>query len=85
MAVDGSVGDSADSEDRVQDFFARHGGPGASPACAGKINPMRGWSEVYAADGYTLRCDWSRIGTREQMEFSELPPTTGKHETRGKQ
>ncbi len=65
---------SPDGEERVQDFLDRHGGPGASPA-AGTIDPARGWSEVYAADGYTLRCDWSRTGTREEMNFAELPPT----------
>jgi hypothetical protein len=66
--------DSSDSEDRVQDFLARHGGADAAPPSGGTISPVRGWSEVYAADGYTLRCDWSRTGTKEEMTFSELPP-----------
>jgi hypothetical protein len=35
---------------------------------------MCGWSEVYAADGYRLRCDWSRMGSREEMKFSEIAP-----------
>ena len=71
--------DSPDGEDRVEDFLARHGGPGSAPA-RGNINPALGWSEVYAADGYTLRCDWSREGTKEEMKFSELPPRTTEDE-----
>jgi hypothetical protein len=30
---------------------------------------------VYAADGYTLRCDWSRFGSTEEMAFSEAAPS----------
>ena len=26
------------------------------------------------ADGYTLRCDWSRSGTREDKRFLEIAP-----------
>ena len=65
---------SPDSEDRIRDFLARHGGAGALPPREEAINSERGWSEVYAADGYKLRCDWSRTGSREEMRFSELPP-----------
>lgn len=36
-----------------------------------------GWYEVYAADGYRLRCDWSRIGSREELKFSEIGPQHG--------
>jgi len=25
-------------------------------------------------DGYTLRFDWSVMGTREEMQYSEFPP-----------
>ncbi|MDP8985513.1 MAG: hypothetical protein M3N97_10815 [Pseudomonadota bacterium] len=70
-----AMDDSPDGEERVGDFLARHGGPGAPPA-AGLINPAQGWSEVYAADGYALRCDWSRTGSREEMNFTELPPAS---------
>jgi hypothetical protein len=35
------------------------------------------------ADGYTLRCDWSRMGTKEEMTFSELPPMAAKHGNQG--
>jgi hypothetical protein len=31
-----------------------------------------GWSEAYAKDGYALRCDWSRVGCKEEMQFVEL-------------
>jgi hypothetical protein len=68
------VDPSPDSDDRIRDFLARHGGPGALPPRAETIDSLRGWSEVYAADGYKLRCDWSRMGSREEMKFAELPP-----------
>jgi hypothetical protein len=58
----------------MQDFLSRHGGAGTSQPREGTLDSARGWSEVYAADGYTLRCDWSRTGTRGEMTFSELPP-----------
>jgi hypothetical protein len=68
-------GESADNGDRIRDFWARHGGPAARRNNAGDIIAgVSGWSEVYAADGYTLRCEWSRIGSRQQMQFTEKPP-----------
>jgi hypothetical protein len=68
-------GTSPDSSDRILEFFSRHGGPGERRSEAGeRVAGMSGWSEVYAADGYTLRCDWSRSGDREEMQFTELPP-----------
>jgi hypothetical protein len=33
-----------------------------------------GWYEIHAADGYRLRCEWSRVGSREELKFSELAP-----------
>ena len=36
---------------------------------------LKGWSEVYAGDGYALRCDWSTVGTLEEMKYSEIPPS----------
>lgn len=67
--------ESSDSSDRIQEFLARHGGPAARKGDAGDIVAgISGWSEVYAADGYTLRCDWSRTGDRQEMQFSEHPP-----------
>lgn len=66
-----------DSEERVQDFWTRHGGPGGRGADKGEIVAgICGWSEVYAADGYTLRCEWSCIGGRQEIQYSEKPPRT---------
>jgi hypothetical protein len=67
--------ESPDHDDRLKDFFARHGGPGSRPTRDGESPPgIQGWSEVYAHDGYTLRCDWSAMGTREEMQYSEIAP-----------
>jgi hypothetical protein len=69
---------SADNSDRIRDFFARHGGPATRSGNAGETVPgLSGWSEVYAADGYTLRCDWSRMGDLQKMQFNENPPHSG--------
>jgi hypothetical protein len=66
---------SPDSSDRIEDFLSRHGGAAARGSAKGDIVPgASGWSEVYAADGYTLRCEWSQIGDRQQMRFTENPP-----------
>ena len=68
-------GMTPDSEERVQDFWARHGGPAERRADAGEIVAgICGWSEVYAADGYALRCEWSRIGGRQEIQYFEKPP-----------
>jgi hypothetical protein len=77
MTVDdlGAGDKSSDSDDRVQQFLARHGGPGM-PKAASATDALgaSGWSEVYAADGYILRCDWSSLGDRQEMKFTETPP-----------
>jgi hypothetical protein len=66
---------SSDSSDRIQDFLARHGGASARRSeSADTVPGISGWSEVYAADGYTLRCEWSHIGERQQMQFTENAP-----------
>jgi hypothetical protein len=54
--------------------MGRHGGPG--PARRQETDPSgyRGWYEIYAADGYRLRCEWSRTGSREELQFSEIGP-----------
>lgn len=71
--ADGDV--TPDSQERIEDFLARHGGPGPTPKREERIPPGdAGWYEVYAADGYRLRCDWSRIGGLEELKFSELAP-----------
>jgi hypothetical protein len=66
---------SPDHDERIKDFFARHGGPGSAPACEGQsAGGVQGWSEVYAGDGYALRCEWSTFGSRETMKYSEIAP-----------
>jgi hypothetical protein len=67
--------DSPDSEDRMQDFLARHGGAGSAPRREERVpSGEGGWYEVSAADGYRLRCEWSRVGGRTELKFSELAP-----------
>jgi hypothetical protein len=67
---------SPDHEDRVEDFYSRHGGPATQTSKEAESTPgIQGWSEVYAADGYTLRCDWSIQGSYEEMKYSEVAPS----------
>jgi hypothetical protein len=64
-----------DSSERTEDFLRRHGGAGTPPGDAGDIVPgVSGWTEVYAADGHTLRCEWSRFGSHHELRFIERPP-----------
>jgi hypothetical protein len=64
-----------DHDERIRDFFARHGGPGAQSRRKGESpDGMQGWSDVFAADGYKLQCSWSRLGSRASMQYSEIPP-----------
>jgi hypothetical protein len=66
---------SPDHDDRLQDFFSRHGGRGGQPVREGESNGgVQGWSEVYAQDGYALRCEWSSFGSRREMTYSEIAP-----------
>lgn len=66
---------SVDNDDRIKDFFARHGGPAGKPTRQGDSQQgLQGWSEVYAEDGYTLRCDWTKFGSRAEMTYSEIAP-----------
>jgi hypothetical protein len=68
-------GASPDSGERIEDFLARHGGPSGRHAQAGEgVAGISGWSEVYAADGYTLRCEWSRSGDHQEMRYTEIAP-----------
>jgi hypothetical protein len=66
---------SPDHDERIKDFFARHGGPGRrgirNVQASGGV---QGWSEAHASDGYVLRCDWSTFGNREEMQYSEIAP-----------
>ena len=65
---------SPDHEERLRDFFARHGGPGRPAREEQDSGGLQGWSEVYAQDGHVLRCDWSRMGSREEMSYTERGP-----------
>jgi hypothetical protein len=66
---------SSDSSDRIREFLTRHGGSAVRKGDAGDtVSGISGWSEIYAADGYTLRCDWSRMGGLQEMRFTEYPP-----------
>jgi hypothetical protein len=68
---------SPDHDDRIKDFFARHGGEGAEATREGETaEGVQGWSEVYARDGYILRCEWRSFGTNETMKYSEIAPRT---------
>jgi hypothetical protein len=63
-----------DDADRMSDFLARHGGPAAVPPRRGESNGgLAGWSETPAADGWILRCDWSRLSEVEEFRYSEIP------------
>src|SRR6267142_1499275 len=67
---------SADHEDRIEDFMKRHGGPAPAANRQERIDAgYRGWSEIYAADGYVLRTEWSRSELRGTMNVSEIPPS----------
>ena len=67
---------SADHQDRIEDFMKRHGGPAPAAGRQGRIDAgYRGWSEIYAADGYVLRTEWSRSELRGTINVSELAPS----------
>jgi hypothetical protein len=67
---------SADHQDRIEDFMRRHGGPAPAASRQGCIDAgYRGWSEIYAADGYVLRTEWSRSELRGTINVSELAPS----------
>jgi hypothetical protein len=66
---------SLDQEERVRDFLGRHGGPASNEGRRGDLDyGSRRWSEVYAADGYTLRCEWAKVGSEVHMKFIEIAP-----------
>lgn len=66
---------SLDDDSRIRDFLARHGGTGSMPLRRGESDGgSRGWSEILAADGHVLRCDWSREGGRTEMSYREIAP-----------
>jgi len=66
---------SIDHDDRVEDFKRRHGGliDGVNRHESFESG-CRGWSEIYAADGYVLRVEWSRFEMRGAMRVFEFRP-----------
>jgi hypothetical protein len=64
-----------DDDSRLSDFLARHGGASTVGARRGEAaDGLAGWSEIYAADGHVLRCDWVREGGRTEMRYEEHSP-----------
>jgi hypothetical protein len=63
---------------RIVAFLDRHGGPAPDVEHeADRLPGESGWSEVHAADGHRLRCDWSAFsGEQRQMSFSEIAPAS---------
>lgn len=66
---------SPDSEERIRDFLARHGGHGNLPRRQGEDERgVGGWYEIFASDGYRLRCEWSQTGGRAESRYIEISP-----------
>jgi hypothetical protein len=67
---------NVDGEHRIVDFLKRHGGAAHDVEHeADRFAGESGWSEVHAADGYRLRCEWSVFGSEgRQMSFVEIAP-----------
>jgi hypothetical protein len=66
---------SPDHDDRIRDFLTRHGGAAARLSREGESQGgVQGWTEVYARDGYALRCDWTSAGSRMEMSYTEIAP-----------
>jgi hypothetical protein len=64
-----------DGKERVLEFLARHGGAAPDVEHEGVSSEgTAGWSEVHAADGYRMRCEWSEIGSTRHMSFVEIAP-----------
>lgn len=67
---------SPDCDERIEDFYTRHGGRAQRATETNEVQAgFRGWSLVFAADGYALRCDWENMGGHREMRYSEIPPT----------
>jgi hypothetical protein len=66
---------SIDHHDRIGEFTRRHGGliDGASRNESFESG-CRGWSEIYAVDGYVLRVEWSQFEMRRAMRVFEFRP-----------
>lgn len=70
---------SVDHHERVGEFKRRHGGLIDSASRNERVESgCGGWSEIYAADGYVLRVEWSRSEMRGAMRVFEFrPPQSG--------
>ena len=65
---------SVDGKERIVEFLNRHGGAAPDAEHDAARSPTEGWSEVHAADGYRLRCEWSTLGSERYMNFTEIAP-----------
>ena len=66
---------SVDHHERVGEFKRRHGGLIDSASLNERFESgCGGWSEIYAADGYVLRVEWSRSEMRGAMRVFEFRP-----------
>ncbi len=64
---------SLDHRDRVAEFKSRHGGSIESAGRSERSESgCRGWSEIYAVDGYVLRVEWSKFEMRAAMRILEF-------------
>lgn len=66
---------SVDHLERIGEFKKRHGGLIDSASRNGRFESgCGGWSEIYAADGYVLRVEWSQSEMRGAMRVFEFRP-----------
>jgi hypothetical protein len=64
---------SVDDLERIGEFKKRHGGLIDSASRNGRFESgCGGWSEIYAADGYVLRVEWSQSEMRGAMRVFEF-------------
>ena len=74
-AADPELDELLDHRERVAEFGRRHGGLAPQASRTGLLEGgYLGWSEVYAADGYILRIEWSRTELRSTLQVFELAP-----------
>jgi hypothetical protein len=62
-----------DDADRTREFLERHGGAASTALRRGeRSGGLEGWFETEAADGWVLRCEWSRLGSVEEIKYTEV-------------
>lgn len=59
---------------QVRRFIAQHGRLRGDLQTRESQDGRRGWWELSAADGYRLRCDWSRDANEERIDFTRIAP-----------